>query len=1231
MGSVYDLKAITMFDHHRPSPPRQPRARPEASSPLRQHSHFLQPSTAGASRRQASSNATSSSSLLTPSVAHPQPLGTGVPGFQTSFNVSGKGGGAFRPISESFQVNPATGTLTLSVPIRTSPSRGGFGPELALSYDSGAGNGPFGFGWGLHEPSFSRKISRGVPRYENYTDAMVFGGTDIVPALITATGKPSQTRTVSTAQGDFRVTQWRPRVDTQATRIEQWTNSHDVDDVHWRTISADNVTTIYGEDGQSRIWDHPPACAPGGRSRIFSWLRNRSYDAWGNAIEYLYQSENSMGIADANGSLPVWEQNRTPEARARQRYLKRIQYGNRVPNRDLASWEATNWPNEWMFELVFDYGDHRCESPATQPDQQWPVRKDPFSQASAGFEVRSYRLCRRILMFHHFPEQIEASENLVASTDLDYEESPHGTMLKTITACGYSIKHSSRLSSSGPERDEEGRLRYGKESLPPWSFQYSQLPDLTQTEAMAANVATLAQIPNTGSVLAEWLDLDGEGIPGLLTRLRDGTLFYQRNNGSSFAPPHVLPVRPSLTAGAEAHFQDLDQNGRLDLVCTDADGRIQGYHERENADSWSEYSVFSDVPTESTVASSMISIDLTGDGLADLLGIGPDGQELIWRQNLGKRGYSKIDRCPSDSSPQHRPRLNRDGDSQTHILDMTGDGLSDLVEISANRIMYWPNHGHGVFGAPVEMGNSPALGLYGEYDPQRVRLMDIDGSGTTDLLYLLSDGGCVLFYNLSGNAWSPAVSVIAIPRLVDPSSVFVLDLFGSGTGCLCWADASTASGNWEVRYINLMGNSKPHLLQQYSTGLGAVTTVSYTPSTGFYLHDLAQGQPWTTRLPFPVQCISQVEIHDAITGNRSTTRYRYHNGSYDGVERQFAGFEMVETLQEDHIVVGAGETFAGPVKHVKSWYHVGQVVNTDETHFLAPSLVKTVIDCNIEKEDLPQAYRALRGSKTRVETYSRDDTDREEVPYEVAEFSYEIHRLQPRDTSPYAVFQVTPCESLITEYDRRIGDGRITHQIALKVNPFGDVEETLTVIYPRTGVSTETMLHKEVEANQKAGNVTFARSWFTGVVDETFDFRKPQPRRHQKYAIFGLTLPHILKVSETRNMNLHLLPDSLGGDKVVWKSLRTDERVQLRNVGSSQPLSEGDLGAFSVLDCSFSLAFTPKLIQIMEEGQRECGATATHLNDLLTEAGYVELDSDGNWWAQSQRIMYSASQNPCAS
>src|SRR4029077_14706044 len=97
-----------------------------------------------------------------------------------------KGGGAIRGIGEKFAANPVTGTGSLSVPFPASPGRSGFGPQLSLSYDSGAGNGPFGFGWALSLPSITRKTDRGLPQYRDGEESDVFllsGAEDLVPVL----------------------------------------------------------------------------------------------------------------------------------------------------------------------------------------------------------------------------------------------------------------------------------------------------------------------------------------------------------------------------------------------------------------------------------------------------------------------------------------------------------------------------------------------------------------------------------------------------------------------------------------------------------------------------------------------------------------------------------------------------------------------------------------------------------------------------------------------------------------------------------------------------------------------------------------------------------------------------------------------------------------------------------------------------------------------------------------
>ena len=235
-----------------------------------------------------------------------------------------KGGGAIRGIGEKFGANPVTGTASMTVPIATSPGRSGFGPQLALSYDSGAGNGPFGFGWNLSIPAITRKTDKGLPRYWDAEDSDVFilsGAEDLVPLLVESKGEWQREKLpIRTVAGvDYQIQRYRPRIEGLFARIERWTKMQS-GEAHWRSISRDNITTLYGKTPESRIVD------PADATHIFSWLICESRDDKGNAIVYEYRNENTDGVELSQAH----ERNRTASIRSANRYLKRIKYGNRV-------------------------------------------------------------------------------------------------------------------------------------------------------------------------------------------------------------------------------------------------------------------------------------------------------------------------------------------------------------------------------------------------------------------------------------------------------------------------------------------------------------------------------------------------------------------------------------------------------------------------------------------------------------------------------------------------------------------------------------------------------------------------------------------------------------------------------------------------------------------------------------------------------------------------------------
>src|SRR5437660_11000914 len=156
-----------------------------------------------------------------------------------------KGGGAITGIGEKFAANPVTGTGSMTVPLFTSPGRSGCGPQLSLSYDSGAGNGPFGLGWHLSLPSITRKTDKGLPRYFDAAESDVFilsGAEDLVPVLHNNAGQWQREDFDSPAsEPGYSVRRFRPRIEGLFTRIERWTHKT-TRLTHWRSITKDNVT-----------------------------------------------------------------------------------------------------------------------------------------------------------------------------------------------------------------------------------------------------------------------------------------------------------------------------------------------------------------------------------------------------------------------------------------------------------------------------------------------------------------------------------------------------------------------------------------------------------------------------------------------------------------------------------------------------------------------------------------------------------------------------------------------------------------------------------------------------------------------------------------------------------------------------------------------------------------------------------------------------------------------------
>jgi RHS repeat-associated protein len=1134
-----------------------------------------------------------------------------------------KGGGAVRGIGEKFSTNPATGTATLSIPLPTSPGRSGFTPALALRYDSGAGHGVFGLGWDLGLPSISRKTDKGVPTYDGHDVFILSGAEDLVP--VRPGGSPEvPPRTLGGHR--FSVLPYRPRVEGLYARIERWTREDG--DVHWRSISRDNVTTVYGRDPNSRIAD------PADPRRIFTWLVCASQDDKGNAAEYEYLEENSDHVDEA----AAHERHRDDRSRSANRYLKFVRYGNRHSHLTRSQLPV----DTWMFELVFDYGEHDEKNPSPRDKGTRVCRRDPFSSYRAGFEVRTYRLCQRILMFHHFPGTPNiGADCLVTSMALRYRGDPPsgsgpglgeptGAVLESVRMTGH------RRGSSAPV----------SRALPPLELEYT-------TAALSAAVQTLdaTSLESLPEGVDEhgyrFVDLDGESISGVLTEQAGGWYYKPGLGAGRFGAAQALQSMPSdsLSVGG-TQLVDLAGDGRLDLVRFT--GSVAGFYERDEG-GWTAHRPFVSLPQIDWDDPDLRLVDLNGDGHADVLVTEDDA--VIWYPSLGEEGFGSAHRLPTAHEDGGDPRpMFTDGTGSVFAADVSGDGLADLVRARNGEICYWPNLGHGRFGAEVVMDDAPLFDHPDRFDPRRLRPTDVDGTGPIDLIYLGGERVDV-YLNRMGNGWAPKQSLAAFPPVDDVAAVTVADLFGRGTPCLVWSSALPGDSGRQVRYVDLMG-AKPHLLTRVRNNLGGETVVGYSTSTASYLADKAAGTPWATRLPFPVHVVEKVETYDHISRTRFVSRYRHHHGRFDGVEREFCGFALVEQedteqlaalVRSDTLPIGGNADAASHVPPVltRTWFHTGAHLDGRQiSTYMAPGyyppadhvipeplawrLSDSVLDGVTTLDGEGEAWRALKGQPLRQEVYALDGTPAEPHPYSVVEHSYTVRQLQSALSGGHGVFAVEPRETVTATCERTPEDARVAHELILDADPYGNVTHSVAVAYRRAVVDDK--LPERTRTVQATTLVTETRTAVTTLVDRRVDdrpgagpadrdaYRVPVPYDVTTRQVIGPGIDEALP--RLARADLVRLLRTPGAATAAGLGFRLVARQRIRFASDENPhtpLPFGTLGRLGLVHESYTLALPDALVDQVY-GTR-VGGTA------LRTAGYVA--ADGGWWAPSGTVRYT--------
>jgi hypothetical protein len=486
-------------------------------------------------------------------------------------------GRTIRGIGEEFAANPFTRMGSMEVTIDMFSGRSGYGSQLSLANDSGAGGGLYSYGWSLSLLQITHETDKGPPDCDDAGESNVFlssGLEGMVPVLDGNGTYWSDTR--RTDDVVYRIHCYRPRIEEVFDSLERWANVDDPRDVHWRSVASGNIPTLSCKDANSRIVD------PNDPRHTFSWLTCETRDHKISAATHEYKAEGRTKV-DLSRALERNRGDRNSSQRSANRYPKRVVYCSRMPLLDNVDNAGPRLPfltdhqignAGWLLGVVFDYSERHADTLKLDDAGPWPLRDDPFSPYLDGFEVRTYRMGQWVLMLYRVEgEEGVGADRLVRSTHLKYspQQAPNDapksvyTLLLAVTLAGY-------------KRHNAGDLT---RNPPPVESACSQPMMQDTAEDMDTGSLENPSIGMDGAAY-RWTDLH-ERNPGTLT-YRGGAWLYKGdlsqvpgNHGDSVVQNEpkcglvgLVTSKPNLVlADGQAQFVDLDGDGNSDALITE--------------------------------------------------------------------------------------------------------------------------------------------------------------------------------------------------------------------------------------------------------------------------------------------------------------------------------------------------------------------------------------------------------------------------------------------------------------------------------------------------------------------------------------------------------------------------------------------------------------------------------------------------------------------------------------
>ena len=852
------------------------------------------------------------------------------------------GPGSIEGLGKAFQPQINTGTATYGVPIKIPPGTAGFAPSVELSYNSGSGNSAFGQGWNCTPAlSIERQTEKGFPRYRDTDsasrprDVFLFHGEELVP-LTDGTFR---------CQNETEFRRFRP-ISSQGAGVDAWLVEDRDGTKHWLGRYKDNAPN----GGDSRVVNPaPPQDGLGSRSPLeptYLWCEDAAQDVNGNRIEFDYMTDYA-----SPGLLYLDQIRYFANGNTANYHLVKFYYETRA---DQLTDNRSGFPRTTAWRCR-EIGVSSFYAGQLHPIRAYVLSYNPADGALGDIDAGSPFLQKRVnlgLSYLHSvteydstrgPGGVGGTGNLFPPMRFAYSgfylQTPPTNVLQALAplACRLRPGEASPL-VLGPV---QGAL-----------FQ-SANPDDTNS---ASTLIFDALLQNSQ---VQFADMNGDGLPDLLNTETDQThplyrVAWNYGNGlfktsaSVNTSPVLLTLADHSTENAVT-LTDLNADGVCDLVQIAMDGsslKTRLYPNRYDPGHADGPTGFTNYPTTdattpldvSLSAPNVRQMDIDFDKRPDVLVCNSQGivgyrSELGggWT-DIGRQDWSQANgdgRIPSSYSfsrvdPPHAERSN----PLVFLADMNGDRLLDLVQIVISldgqaTVLYRPLIGSMQWGEEVVFqfatldgtpSGAPAIlplpGLLSDpIDPQNhwdsIQLLDVNGDGLTDIVYVQQNQSIRVFLNCAGKAFMGPFQMVGTPiyqpyDASNPTLLRAVDIDGNGSTDLVFYHASGGTDRVGFRYVEFAGGQKPGLLQVIDNGIGRRTFIRYRSATDDLVRARKAGHPWLTTMPNPVWVVAGMvdDIGLDLNGDGATdlyaTSFDYRDGYYDGFQKQFRGFAYAQ-------------------------------------------------------------------------------------------------------------------------------------------------------------------------------------------------------------------------------------------------------------------------------------------------------------------------------------------------